>query len=306
MGQGRLRGRFRLALSRGAWREQPALRVFLSHVPAAERNAEARTLPSLRLFEQGGEASGARRLDDEPEMSVQQTHCADDAFVADADDFVHRVLHAAHREWNRLAYRDAVGDGIRRRGGYGLLRGEREAHRLRALRHHADDVRGRFRVPEPRTDTRDERSVAEWNEHRFRYLPGLAELQRDRSCTFGDFRDAAVLDVVGVGGCSKSARGVFGRIEVRAILPHLCAEVAHCGDFQWIRIARGEDDDRALSFRGRARETLAKVAGRRAHDGPAVLHACDDEVRSASLERTDGIQRLDLEEKLALECAVER
>ena len=58
------------------------------------------------------------------------------------------------------------------------------------------------------------------------------------------------------------SRRMFRCVEIFAGEPHVSAERAHRGDFEGIRVERGEYRHREPAPRSRTREALPKIAGR--------------------------------------------
>src|SRR5262249_14818746 len=192
-------------------------------------------------------------------------------------------------------------DGAVAHHGERTLCGEALRHRRSAAWAAAADPSSRGTVLEPASDAGDECAPAELTDCGVE-VAGSLELEPDRSGTLGDrglepIEDQdAVLSFCGVlaGGCLRVVANVDS-----------CAERAHARDLPCGDIGRDEDVDRRLARAGGVCEPLPEVARRRTDPDLFRIELSGQQRRAATLEATDRIQRLDLDDDLAPQLGAE-
>jgi EmrB/QacA subfamily drug resistance transporter len=119
----------------------------------------------VAVGEQRGDPGSARRLDEHSEAFADDGHGAAHVVVVDLDDLVHERGHASERLGNGLGDRERHRDGAVALDRDRPARREAAGHRRRAARADADDARRRRDGLQPARDPRDQRTVADLDDH---------------------------------------------------------------------------------------------------------------------------------------------
>jgi EmrB/QacA subfamily drug resistance transporter len=155
-------------LTTTGWARDTARRTAQASAGQGSRTREDHGDPSgdlVAVDEQRGDPGSACRLDEHPEAFADDGHGAAKVVVVDRDDVVHERGHASERLGNGLGDRERHRDGAVALDRDRPARREAAGHRRRAARADADDARRRRNGLQPAGDPRDQRAVADLDDH---------------------------------------------------------------------------------------------------------------------------------------------